>query len=107
MATPWLGPHSGVAVATLRKLDSPTVDHFIQICLLDVPCNWVSDAGGQALEHPWVEEGTSEETRTLNERLLQELAPTCLQSVEEIERLVTLATRAADWLQHGSSFGPA
>ena len=36
-------------------------------------------------------------TKGLNERLLQELAASCLQSVEEIERLVTLATRAPDF----------
>ena len=47
----------------------------------------------QVLEHPWVKEGTPEAMHGLNDRLLQELAPTCLQSVDEIERLVTLATQ--------------
>lgn len=51
----------------------------------------------QLMDHPWMEEGMPEGIKGLNERLLQELAPSCLQSVEEIERLVTLATRTPDF----------
>ncbi|KAK9790565.1 hypothetical protein WJX73_007374 [Symbiochloris irregularis] len=87
--------------------DFHTPNHVSPSCKNLLSCMLTADPNAritiaQVLDHPWVEEGMPEGMKSLNERLLQELAPTCLQSVDEIENLVTLATQPAQpgWAAH-------